>query len=642
MKRNITYTLSTIVLVVVTVSSAEAQVTREFLPAGPADWYEPSNWTDSLVPSREFSEIGAIHSNRFAFVDSDRADTVFDGVDANPGQVQIAVQGALGPGSILEIRDQGTFRVALQTGDNTTGGVDVGSPNGTGILRVLPGGSMTIDQQLGVSFTALPNPPSQVVVGDPAAGLGSVATLEANSGSINGVLQPLANSDLNFLDVLNFADAATFRPEIRSTANAKVDVTNGASLDGVMTLDFNGFTPTVGQTWTVMEAATIGGNFTAVNSPNIGIGEVLVPAQVPTGGGRERLDVTYSTSLVLMVNRDTGEVSLSNPNSPDILADGYSIRSDIGHLNPADGVWNSLDDGDLLGGDWRESNVSANNLAELKPTGSGTFSGNNEIVLGNVYDPLAGAFATGEDLVFDYTTEDGSVIPGQIVYTGTTVNNLLLQVDPSSGDAELRNTSATTVLIDGYDILSDSGSLLPADGDWLSLEDQGIDSGDWTESNVSANRLSELKPDGSTTLSPGDSLDLGHIFDAASGSSLQDLVFNFLQVGNSTPTQGVVLYEPLAAGFSADFDGDGDVDGDDLDQWEGDFANNGNSDANGDGDSDGADFLAWQRQFGSGVSPLSGGAVTAVPEPGALLLSMLAMGIVSFSSRPLLKRQWKN
>jgi glucose/arabinose dehydrogenase len=77
--------------------------------------------------------------------------------------------------------------------------------------------------------------------------------------------------------------------------------------------------------------------------------------------------------------------------------------------------------------------------------------------------------------------------------------------------------------------------------------------------------------------------------------------------------------------LSSDFDFDGDVDSDDLVQWEGDFGLNGDSDANGDGESSGADFLAWQRQFGSGVSALS--ASTAVPEPSCivLLLAMMAM-----------------
>jgi len=68
--------------------------------------------------------------------------------------------------------------------------------------------------------------------------------------------------------------------------------------------------------------------------------------------------------------------------------------------------------------------------------------------------------------------------------------------------------------------------------------------------------------------------------------------------------------------FSADFDGDGDVDGNDLndpvDGWEARFGINLGS----------SDFLDWQRQLGSGV-PLSS-ATQAVPEPSTILLSALA------------------
>ena len=75
---------------------------------------------------------------------------------------------------------------------------------------------------------------------------------------------------------------------------------------------------------------------------------------------------------------------------------------------------------------------------------------------------------------------------------------------------------------------------------------------------------------------------------------------------------------PLIAG---DFDGDGDVDGADLAQWESDYGVNGTSDADGDGDSDGADFLAWQRNFGFGVLSAS----ATVPEPTSLALILLGL-----------------
>ena len=88
-----------------------------------------------------------------------------------------------------------------------------------------------------------------------------------------------------------------------------------------------------------------------------------------------------------------------------------------------------------------------------------------------------------------------------------------------------------------------------------------------------------------------------------------------------------VVYNPKSVvltarpGFTADFDDDGDVDSDDLAQWQGDFGENALSDADNDGGSDAADFLAWQRQLGS---PSVTAAAERVPEPGALTLITLA------------------
>ncbi len=73
--------------------------------------------------------------------------------------------------------------------------------------------------------------------------------------------------------------------------------------------------------------------------------------------------------------------------------------------------------------------------------------------------------------------------------------------------------------------------------------------------------------------------------------------------------------------ITADFDGNGFVDTNDLDDWQAAHQAGTNlADADGDGDSDGRDFLAWQRQFGSGI-PVAG--VASVPEPSTLLLVAL-------------------
>ncbi|MCA9235455.1 MAG: hypothetical protein KDA44_08275 [Planctomycetales bacterium] len=89
----------------------------------------------------------------------------------------------------------------------------------------------------------------------------------------------------------------------------------------------------------------------------------------------------------------------------------------------------------------------------------------------------------------------------------------------------------------------------------------------------------------------------------------------------------VVLSDFQANAPSADFDGDGDVDGDDLAQWSAGFGKNG-ADALPSGGSNlnhvanGSDFLNWQRQYRGVAAP---SAVTSTPEPTALLLCCLCV-----------------
>ena len=112
---------------------------------------------------------------------------------------------------------------------------------------------------------------------------------------------------------------------------------------------------------------------------------------------------------------------------------------------------------------------------------------------------------------------------------------------------------------------------------------------------------------------------------------LGSFVVNYGAGSTFNPNQVILsAFQPIGT-FTADFDDDGDVDGDDLTQWRGDFGVNALSDANGDGDSDGADFLTWQQQFGSG--PPVTAASAPVPEPATLMLILAAAGLCARRNR---------
>ena len=97
-----------------------------------------------------------------------------------------------------------------------------------------------------------------------------------------------------------------------------------------------------------------------------------------------------------------------------------------------------------------------------------------------------------------------------------------------------------------------------------------------------------------------------------------------------------VLGQPSNSFNDADFNEDGAVDGDDFLIWQGGFnqfagdATKGDGDADTDGFVDGDDFLIWQSNFGSG----DGNASSAVPEPAACVLIVLAALATAVLRRP--------
>ncbi len=108
------------------------------------------------------------------------------------------------------------------------------------------------------------------------------------------------------------------------------------------------------------------------------------------------------------------------------------------------------------------------------------------------------------------------------------------------------------------------------------------------------------------------------------------------RVGETVGTEYVALTQQQIPAHShtidslgADFDKDGDVDGDDFLIWQLNFgvvtgATSNTGDANGDGAVDGDDYLLWQLQFSSAGSQGEATAATA-PEPGSLALIVAAL-----------------
>ncbi|MDZ4657702.1 MAG: hypothetical protein SH868_09020 [Bythopirellula sp.] len=77
--------------------------------------------------------------------------------------------------------------------------------------------------------------------------------------------------------------------------------------------------------------------------------------------------------------------------------------------------------------------------------------------------------------------------------------------------------------------------------------------------------------------------------------------------------------QALDYSFTADFDIDAEVCGEDLEIWQQSYNENRGGDTDGDGDTDGRDFLAWQREF-NGVLVESTNPALTVPEPSSLSL----------------------
>jgi hypothetical protein len=100
-----------------------------------------------------------------------------------------------------------------------------------------------------------------------------------------------------------------------------------------------------------------------------------------------------------------------------------------------------------------------------------------------------------------------------------------------------------------------------------------------------------------------------------------DAFIDEVRISDVALTTDQFLFGEPTTGQDADFDNDGDVDGQDFLIWQrgiGSAGTNMTGDANGDTNVDAADLTVWKSQFG-------GGAIQAVPEPAGAVLGMIAL-----------------
>jgi hypothetical protein len=573
--------------------------------AGSLNWNVAGNWNQGGVPqAAPFEEEAIIENGDVVFLSSTPVD---------PAGIFLGRTAATFGG--LEIRSGGSITVVDSSG-TPNGTVSVGV-NGTGSLEVQPGGTLNA-QFLNV------NGQSSLEVG----GVGSAATLNvASTVALNGTTRIAGAGHTVRGQSVTLGGGSTLIGEIRSASHSPLQAVSAASLSGNFVLELGGgYVPTLGTSWNIIDAATITGQFNNVDlsaAPTPGPGSVIRLARTSGGINGQLLQLQYRSVLTLNVDWDTKAVSISSPSGQAIAMDGYSILSSSGGLDVA--TWNSLKDQALAG--WSEATPTANALSELNTTVGGSLSINaTPRALGTPFDPVFGPLGQSpEDLVFEYTTPSGETIEGLINYTGNRiVNNLLLTVDPSTGMAQLKNSSPTTLNIDGYSVLSASGSLLPTNGNWLSLDDQNVSG--WQESTPTTAALSELLTSGFLALAPGQSVNLGGLFDEVSGT--QDLALEFSMMGVADALTGTVLYAALQAEVDGDYNGNGVVDAADYTVWRDSFGQNGAglaADGNGDNTVNQLDHTYWRTRFGntSGSGSL---AVTgaSVPEPATALTVAIA------------------
>jgi len=531
---------------------------------GPADWNDGNNWS---IDGPNGPPLGSPPS-----IDFDDTASIING---------------------------GTAEISSGVGD--VSGLAVGS----GTLNINPGGSLNVAG-------------AATIGGGGNVNLSGNANLDIGGDLVNNGRLRLTGSAAN-LDAANLSNNGTLIARITGANHSTIDVAGNAMLGGTLKLEFDNYTPTGTDKWTIIDAAGVFGSFAAVDTsgaPDLPFGAVFeVTVDQPTA----RVQVGLGGRLVARIDKGTGATSIRHTFGGPISLFGYSLESTANAFDPSAGNWNSLDDQN--NGAWQEiGQPTAKLLAELNATGSSSLSSGQSLNLGAAYGFVPAAFGDSAEapVSFKYASQ-GKVVEGLVEFVGRE-NDFVVTVNPATGDAVLENQSAFhgAPLI-GYSIASPSGALRPAT--WTSLADQG-DFGDWDEARPTQNLLSELNPLGETVFGTNTCISLGKIF--ATGGE-EDLTLTYaLETGQVRA--GFIKYGALpsictapSTGPLGDTNGDGVVNIVDLNNVRNNFGSTGLGDTDGNNVVDISDLNNVRNNFGAGGSP-------AVPEPASWTILLCSCG----------------
>ncbi|MEN1678795.1 MAG: hypothetical protein AAGJ46_04340 [Planctomycetota bacterium] len=509
------------------------------------------------------------------------------------------------------------------------GNLEVGNNGGIGTLAVSGSGALQVDGQLAANGGS--GGDSSMTFSDSAAvtasSLFTERRLRLEGG---GVTFSVANDAiLGQFGVHEWA----FSPS--GAGPSVMSVAGELSLDGTLSIDTLGETPSVGDSWVIADSGSVIQGFTSIDTSAVpGLGQGVAVRVFQSGGGVNGVEtnVVVEQQPVLVVNRQTGAVSIRNPGAAASIAiDSYDVLSASGGLNV--GNWTSL----APSAGWQEANPSANNLSELNALSSESFDGGSDAALGEVFEPVAMPFGVDtEDLDFKFSPLGEGEVDGLVVYEGIPTDTLTLNIDRTTGDAQIINGFRSSISIDTYTVTSESGSLDVGAGGFDAI------GGDWQVAESDPDAVSELNPLSQLTLGSGAAQSLGSLFDFDAVGAEEDLVFEFSLPTDTTSRFGKVVFADelsvLPQGLDGDFNDDGLVDAADYTVWRDNLGSSSDAlNGNGTGDPSGlvviADYLLWRSQFGAsaGASQLP----ASVPEPGALAIACCLAGLLGIRRQSL-------